>query len=154
MPAAWLPNSVAESIVNEAEGRREARRMVDFIRRLRAVDSRLDCWLAPRYFPDDDIRMGFYYVLRRNEDGTITFWEVSNPDGSFREPDDQVIEALRRGDANRTDLARERELQRRADARRREKRERDRLDEMHARFKDEVDYAFRVQVPVSKSVAA
>lgn len=154
MPSAWVPNSVAEAILNEAEGRKEAQRMVQFRARLKALDSRFGCFCADKNYPDDEIRMGFWYVFRRNEDGTVAFWEISSPDGSYREPGEDVIAALQKGDANRTDLRREREAQRRADARRREKRDADRREAIHDRLKDEFDYAFRVQIPIKKGLAA
>lgn len=160
MPSLWVPGAVADQVIAEAEGRREAERMQHFRGRLKALDPRLDVFLADREAIDefgvvqDQIRVGFWYVYRRNDDGTVAFWEVSNPDGSYREPGEDVIVAFQQGDASRTDLKAERERQRRRREAERAKRERDGLDELHGRFREKVDHAFRVQIPVSKDLKA
>lgn len=156
----WVPGGVADQIIDEAEGRREALRVQRFRDRLKAIDPRLDVFLASTRAVDeagvvqDQVRIGFWYVYRRNDDGTVAFWEVSNPDGSYREPGEDVIAAFQKGDAARTDQRAARIEARRRREQAREKRERDRMDEMHGQFKERVDYEFRVQVPVTKDLAA
>lgn len=150
LPSVWVPNRVADAIIHEAQGRHEAARVLEFAKRLKALDLRLDCLLQTRDVPDEGLRAGFYYVIRRNEDGTVAMWEIRNPDGSFREPADDVIEALRKGDANRTNLKAERERERRRVELGREKHKRDVLDRRHGEFKEQVEYAFRVQMPVRR----
>lgn len=153
MPSVWVPGAAADAIIAEAEGRQEAKRFLDFRNRLKAIDSRLDCFLAQRSIPDEEIRMGFYYVYRRNEDGTVAFWEIHD-NGAYAEPSERVLEAFRYGDANRTDHKTDRLRQRQADERRRHKRERDHLDDLHGQFQEQIDHAFRLQVPVKKDLAA
>lgn len=148
LPDVWIPGAAADAILAEVEGKREAARVIDFIRRLKAIDSRLDCFLAERAYPGEAIRMGFYYVLRRNEDGTTTFWEIHD-NGAYREPSDDVLEAFRKGDAARGDLREERYQQRKADERARAKKKEDRREAIEDVVKDELDYALRVQLPFS-----
>lgn len=142
MARLWLPES-AETATREAEGRDEIRRVSEFTERLEAVDPRLDCFLQTE--DRDELRRGFYYVRRRNDNGTVATWEVSNPDGSFREPDERVIEALRASDSWSRDVWAEIDRERERAAQRM-KRETDRRQEsMRDQLKDEADYAFRTQ---------
>lgn len=41
---------------------------------------------------------GFWHIVRRNENGSTSFWVVQNPDGSFTEPDMRHVEMMQRID--------------------------------------------------------
>lgn len=150
MPSAWLPNSVAESILSEKAGQDEAKRVFGYIRnRLRAIDARLDLILCDREDPDNELLYGYYYVIRRNENGTMTFWQVQQPDGSYREPDERIVQAFQQMDRHTVaDLRREQEEKQR----RKRKREAEWQERKGWELKDEADFAFRVQVPVKDGV--
>lgn len=143
MPSLWLPGAEAEAQMHMAAGRDEAKRVLEFGRRLKVLDSRLDCFLQTQ--DRGDFRAGFWYVVRHNEDGSKAFWEVRNPDGSYREPDEAVIEMLRRNDANRTDLNREWQQRQRREKEAEEREAQRKRDETAGLVKERMDYAFRVQ---------
>lgn len=115
----WLPGNAARGIMREAEGKQEAARVIEFTKRLKAIDARLDCFLQTEN--REELKAGFWYIRRMNEDGTISCWEVRNPDGTYREPDEAVIHWLQSIDTWRGNgkLARKRARER--DERRREK---------------------------------
>lgn len=142
MPSLWMPNGAAEQILAEKAGMDEAKRFVGFRHRLHALDPRMDVVLCEREDPENDLRQGFYYLVRRNENGTVAMWEISNPDGSFREPADDLIDGLQKID--RTTLWDFRDEQQRKKRLREREAERKR-EEASERFRDECDYAFRVQ---------
>lgn len=128
----WLPNNIAESIRNEAEVRREGTAVSRVERELKTIDSRLDIILIAEDMPEHDLQGGFYYIRRRNDDGTMAFWEIRNPDGSYREPDSAIVEAMRRIDSThenvlmrgrREKAKRKREAERRQEEKRRQFRE-------------------------------
>lgn len=144
-------------MIDEREGVREAERVFgDFAKRLRAIDSRFRLYLHDKDDPSldlGDLRKGFYYLLRANEDGTFAAFEVRNPDGSFREPDDAVLEAVRRMDPARVRDAKWERLKarRRAEAAREAKKRFD-AEERQARLLELADHRFRLQVPVSEAM--
>lgn len=146
----WLPEQAEASLHEEYSSRAEARRVTDFTERLKAIDPRLRCYLHKE--PDvEGLRQGFYYLIRRNDDGTTAVWEVQD-EGRFREPDEQDIQAF-----YATDLwkqgAKER-LKGRAEANRRERRraaERTR-EQQREHLREKAAFAFRTQIPVSKDV--
>lgn len=137
-----LPSYVADSLI--AEG--EARRVMDNFRpRLKALDARLDVFLCDKPDPDGYLKVGYWYVYRRGDDGQTGMWEISNPDGSYREPDDAVIYALQRNDASRGDLTREWQAQEEAKRRAKERDQERKSEERSDRIRDTLDYHFRVQ---------
>lgn len=153
MPDLWLPNGAAESILND-NAEEEAERIVAFTRRLKALDVRLGMFMCNEDDAENELQAGFYYVHRHNEDGTVSFWEIRHPvTGGFYEPDEAVIEAFRRWDANtHGSTADDRRARREADRRRREKREQDWKDRKLAELKEEADFLFRCQVPITDGV--
>lgn len=142
MPNFFLPNHVADQILAEKAGFDEARRVGEFRRRLKAVDECLDVFLCERDDPDNELRGGYWYVYRRGDSGMTGCWEVQNPDGSYREPGEDVVAAFQQMDGESLDDVRyRREVRRRARERALERRQ----DEAAWRLRDEADYAFRVQ---------
>lgn len=146
-----LPGRVADSIRKDhARNQAEAQRMLDFFRRLRDLDSRFtDVFLAAEDDETYSLRKGFWYLERRDDEGNVSFIESSNEDGSYREPDDRTLEALRFSDTWNRDVWRDitrtrEERQRRRDAEKARERE-----ELQGRLREEADFAFRVQVPVT-----
>jgi len=149
----WLPPEAEAQIAAEYSSRAEARRVQDFTDRLKALDERLFCFLATQDHPDEKFRQGFYYIARKNEDDTVATWEVRNPDGSFREPDERDIEALRLLDL-RNPRAKRAWQARQTQARKARERERERRREQaRDELKERADFKFRTQVPVSKEIA-
>lgn len=143
MARLWIPPE-AEAAIQEAEGRAEAERVREFTQRLKALDPRLDLFLQTK--DSGELRAGFYYVRRKNDDGTIATWEVSKRDGSFREPDEEVIEALRKSDSWTRDVWHDEINRGREEARRRieaEKRRQREEDQEH--LKELADFRFRTQ---------
>lgn len=163
MPQLWLPEQ-AQAAIHEDVGRQEAARVEDFTARLRGLDERLHCWLQlrdawilgdppPGYEPKGPpiFRAGFYYVLRRNDDGTVATWEISNPDGSFKEPDESVIEAFRRADSHSRDVWNEEIVEARRRAERQVEAERQKAKEDRlCRADDLLAFETRVQVPAGQ----
>lgn len=151
MPDLWLPNAAADAILAD-QGNAEADRFVGFRNRLKAMDPRMGAFLCDkdmRNHPEyrdladtPDLRVGFYYLYRRNDNGTVAFWEISNPDGSYREPDDALIDALQKIDRDTLQDLRARRAEK---ARRKEKREQETRELNLAKLQDQTDYAFRVQ---------
>lgn len=141
MPSLWVPNAVADSIL-ESQGHEEAHRVGHIIRSLKAIDPRLGMFLCDRHDPDNDLRMGYWYVYRRGDGGTAAFWECSGPDGEYVEPTESVVEAFRKMERHRVhDLQRDREER----ERRVKRREEERALLNRARLQEECDYMFRVQ---------
>jgi hypothetical protein len=134
-----------------SQGAAAAREVVkDFEPRLKAIDPRMRVVFVDQ--PDDDgaLRVGFWHLLRRNEDGSYAWFEISTPDGKYMEPNDQVLDALRRADGwaprNRGDAFRRgQEARLRAIERKREAER----EELRERVKEQADFDFRVQVPVT-----
>lgn len=144
MPHIWTPESARSEIREASEASLEADRIVEFTRRLKALDSRLDLFLQTE--DREELRQGFYYVRRQNDDGTLSTFEISTPDGSYREPDEQVLEALRASDSWSRDVWRDIERARNEKQRRME-RERERVrDEECEHLQEELDYRFRTQL--------
>lgn len=153
MSVLWMPEQARAELAMQYSSRAEAKRVQDFTDRLEAVDARLRCVLATHDSPDGSIRNGFYYIARRNEDNTTATWEVTNPDGSFREPDERDIEALRMVDL-RNDRNRKAWKARRTQALAAREREKARKrEDTQAEIVDLADYRFRTQTPVGKDVA-
>lgn len=156
----WLPGEAARAVVDEREGVREAERVYgDFALRLRAIDPRFRLYLhgqdTPEELEEAELRQGFYYLLRANEDGTFAAFEVRNPDGSYREPDDAVLEAVRRMDPDRVrNVKHERATQRRKAEAEREHRKRFASEERQARLLELADHKWRLQVPINDAMAA
>jgi hypothetical protein len=141
MPALWVPNSAAEAILAD-QGHEEAHRVQHILRSLKAIDSRIGMFLCDRDDPDNELRMGYWYVYRLGDNGVAAFWEVSAPDGSYVEPTESVVEAFRQMEHDSVEDLRDR---RRAAERRREQREEERKALNLARLTEEADYMFRVQ---------
>lgn len=142
----WLPREESEAILARGEGIREASRVInEFYPRLRAIDPRFDMFLQTER--TDELKQGFWYVIRRNEDGTTAFFEVSNPDGSYREPDEAVLEMFRRNDANSKDNTFW-EFRKRVDREyKAKKREQERQrEDLSQELKERMDYEFRTQI--------
>lgn len=151
MPNLWVPNEAAQSLVDEYNSRAEAARTLEFSKRLKAIDSRLDCFLQASNI--EHLRAGFYYIRRHNEDGTTTLWEVANPDGSFREPDEAVLESFRKGDANRSENRGRlrREAQKRKEQA--QKKRASRQDELEWRISERVNHVLDTSISVPKQIA-
>lgn len=149
MPSLWLPGAAAEAILNEQSETETA-----FVRRLKTVDPRLGMFRAQADDPENDLRAGFYYVYRHNENGTVAFYELVHPvHGGFYEPDEAVIEAFRRWDANtHGSTAQDREHRRESERKAREKRQEDWKERKRDELKDEADYMFRTQMAVRDGV--
>lgn len=149
MPDLWIPSGAADVILDEQTEQEEA-----FARRLQAVDPRLGVFRAHVDDPENELRAGFYYVFRRNENNTTAFWEIKHPiTGGFYEPDEAVIEAFRRWDANtHGSSADDRRERRERETRAREKRQEDWKERKRDELKDECDYMFRTQVPVTDGI--
>lgn len=153
MSTLWLPEQAEAQIHAEYSSRAEAKRVQDFTDRVQALDPRLWCVLATQDSPDGEIKQGFYYIARKNEDGTVATWQIQNADGSFREPDERDIEALRVLDL-RNERARREWKARQTQARRARERERERRrEDRKAQVVDLADYRFRTQAPVAKDIA-
>jgi hypothetical protein len=144
MARLWLP-ARAEAAKHAAENNAEARRALEFGKRLKALDPRFECWLQERDI--EDLRAGFYYVERKNDDGTVATWEISNSDGSFREPDEQVIEAFRRSDGWSRDVWREVEKGREQQRRRMQAESDRQKQERRSELAERAAFRFRTQVP-------
>lgn len=149
MPDLWLPGAAAEAILNEQTEKEEA-----FVRRLKTVDPRLGMFRATADDPENDLREGMYYVYRRNEDSTVAFYEIKHPvHGGFYEPDEAVIEAFRRWDANtHGSTAQDREHRRERERKAREKRKDNWRERKADELKDLADYEFRTQMFVKDGV--
>lgn len=93
-----MPGQVAAEIRNEHLGRAEAERVIEFTNRLKAIDDRLDCFLCPVTIPEEDLYIGFYYIRRRNDDGSTSTWRVQGPNGGFVEPNDRILDRFREYD--------------------------------------------------------
>ena len=136
----WLPGDAARGVMREAEGKQEAARVIEFRKRLKAIDARLECFLQSENV--EELKAGFWYIRRMNEDGTIACWEVRNPDGSFREPDEAVIHWLQSIDSHRTadggKLARKRA--RENDARRRDRDNNEKRREFREQLSDRLKF--------------
>lgn len=146
MPSAWLPGAVAEQIIAEKAGFDEAKRFVGFRKRLKAVDSRLDAFLCDRADPDNELRMGFYYVFRRNENGTVAFWEIHD-NGRFREPADDIVDAFQKMDRESLqDFKDDRDRKARKKQREAERKQ----EEASWNFAEECNFAFRTQIPITE----
>lgn len=146
MPSVWLPGQIAETILNEKAGFDEAKRVMGVRQALKSIDPRLDLFLCKQEDPENELKLGFWYVWRRNDDGTIAMWEVRTPDGGFREPDEQVLEAFRRMDRETIwDFKDEQERKRRQRARDAERQR----EQTAQNLKDWCDFTFRTQVPVT-----
>lgn len=123
----------------------EARRVMGVREALRGIDSRLDLFLCTQEDPDNELHAGYWYVVRRNDNGTTACWQVQTPEGKFREPDDQIVEAFRKMDRDTIwTFKDEQERKRRAKKRDAQRRRED----AYERLKDECDFAFRTQMPV------
>jgi hypothetical protein len=141
MPSLFVPRAVADRVL-EDQGHEEAHRVSHIVKSLRAIDSRLGMFLCDRVDPENELRMGFWYVYRLGDNGMAAFWEVSAPDGSYVEPTESVVEAFRQMEHDSLEDLRDR---RRAAERRRERREEERQALNGARLAEECDYRFRVQ---------
>lgn len=141
MPSLWVPNAAADSILAD-QGHAEASRFVSFRQRLKAMDSRMDAFLCDQTDPDGELRIGFYYLFRRNDNGTVAFFEVSDEKGGFLEPGDWLIDRLQMVDRDTVFDLRDRHEARKREA---EKARADRNEEIEARVADQSDYMFRVQ---------
>src|SRR3954468_22731366 len=107
MPSLWLPNGPAEAILAEKAGRDEAKRVMGVRSALKGIDARLDLFLCKQDDPDNDLQQGFWYVWRRNDNGTIAMWQVQTHEGGYREPDDGIVEAFRKMDRDTIDTFRD-----------------------------------------------
>ena len=150
-----LPGRVADQIIRERDDSlREAGHVMDVFKRLKAVDSRIEqMWLQTADVDDPDngveLRKGYWYLSRRNDEGQVAIFEVSGPEGEYIEPSDRLVELFQRADSWNNGGYREMERRRRErDANRKRDLERQR-DDMRAQLKDEMDFRFRVQVPVT-----
>jgi hypothetical protein len=153
MSVLWMPEKARAELAMEYSSRAEAKRVQDFTDRLEAFDQRLRCILATRDSPDGEVRNGFYYIARANEDGTTATWQVQNPDGSFREPDERDIEALRMLDLRNPRAAAALKA-RQTMARKQKERDKARArEETRDKIIDLADYRFRTQTPITKDVA-
>lgn len=155
MPSLWLPGEVMRGLLAEREGEAEAKRLFgDFVKRLKAIDSRLFLVLCDRDDPENELRYGFWYIGRHNEDGTTALWEVHDK-GAYKEPDDRVLEVFRSGDPSRLRSPKtERDRERRRREREKEHRKEFNAGERQARLQELADHRFRLQVPVSDAMAA
>ena len=153
MSQVWLPGQVADQILADKQDRSDAVFAREFTKRLRGVDERLSCFRSRT--TEDGLEYGFWYIVRRNDDGTTATWQVCDrqPDGTatYREPDERDIEALRALDLHNPKVVRAikaRNLQRQ----RQIEREKERLKE--ERVEDLVErWAFRTrtQIPFNHS---
>lgn len=148
----WLPDQLAAA---RRDDLRVARRFNDFRKRLKALDVRLETWAQVSTQPIKDadgdvvgeLRGGFFYLGRKADDGSFTkVWEISHPDGTYKEPDDQVLDALRRGDTwshdGWSEMQKVRERREREAVHRRAHNRERRRDHL----KDVIDYRFRTQI--------
>lgn len=154
----WLPGEVARSVIDEREGVKEAERVFgDFAKRLRAIDPRFRLYLHGEDIPEElqeaPLRQGFYYLLRANEDGTFAAFEVQDR-GAYKEPDESVLEAVRRMDPARVrNVKHEREKARRRAEAAREQRKQFEAGERQARLLELADHRFRTQVAVGDALS-
>lgn len=150
----WLPGEAARAVIDEREGVREAERVFgDFAKRLRAIDPRFRLYLhgedAPEELQHAPLRQGFYYLLRANEDGSFAAFEVQDQ-CRFKEPDESVLEAVRRMDPARVrDAKWERQKARRKAEAAREQRKQFEAGERQARLLELADYRFGTKIFVS-----
>lgn len=126
--------------------------MIAFKRRLKSIDPRLSLVLCDGEHRADSLRAGFYYILRKNDDGTVTFWEVSGRNGEFCEPSEAHLEALRKVDASRTNQRAEREAERRRKERAKEHRKEFDAGERQERMKELLEHRLRLQVRPGRDV--
>jgi hypothetical protein len=149
MATFWLPGELGHQLETEKYGKAEAQRIEDFARRLQALDPRLGCFIATE--TRDGLKEGYWYIIRQNDIGPTT-WEVSNPDGSFREPDERDIEALRQLDLHNP--ARVREFRERRQRALREKESRVKaMEEVRQAHADEyLTFHTRTQIPFNHPV--
>ncbi len=101
---AWIPREAADRIAAE--------KVQDFASELSGIDYRLDMFVCRRDDPEHNLRDGFFYVRRFNEDDTVTFWEISDENGGWREPASDVLDALRQNDLRDSRVSREMEARR------------------------------------------
>jgi hypothetical protein len=92
----WLPETARDewSTVNEAERATLDAAIFDGL--LKQIDPRLQLrWIkaGARSFPEDC--WARWLIVRLNEGTYPTYWVVQNPDGSYSEPDERHLEALR-----------------------------------------------------------
>lgn len=147
----FLPGTVAESILAESRGRKEAKHLIAFKKRLRALDSRFGIFLQDTDHPD--LKRGYYYAFRRSDDGRApVLWEISGPDGEFCEPSEMHLEALRKVDASRTNQRAEREAQRRRKERDKEHRKEFDAEERQEKMKELLEHRLRLQMRPGRDV--
>lgn len=140
--ALWLPPEVKHQIENQP--------VHDLADQLMAVDSRLRLikWEGPD--TPDGLRHGWFFIVRFNDDGSLAAWMVHN-DEQWCEPTQAHIDIFRRGDTwTNPDEFRKRRARHQYES---EKKAQTAREEAQWHLKDKMDYAFRVQVPVSKKVA-
>lgn len=149
----WVPNRAAEAIFSAQHAERDEREQA-FIRRLKAVDPRLGLFRAKVDDPENELIAGMYYVYRLNDGGDAAFWEIRDPiTGGFYEPDEAVIEAFRRWDANtHGSTAADRREARERKRKERVKREEEWRDRKRWEMQEQADFLFRCQVPITDGV--
>lgn len=115
-----------------------------------AVDDRLR--LLRWDLPDtpDGFLQGWYYIVRFNDDGSIAAWQVHHAD-QWCEPTSAHIEVFKRGDTwTNPDEFRKRRARNQYEQ---EAKSRQLREEAQWKLKENADFLFRVQIPVSKKVA-
>lgn len=128
----FLPSHIVEEAISSAH---EAKHIMEFRERLRALDSRFGLFLQDTDHPD--LRKGFYYIFRRSDDGRPpALWEVSGANGEFTEPGEAHLEALRYVDSSRTDQRVLREQNRRRQERERESLKQSKANDRQEHLKD------------------
>lgn len=140
--ALWLPPEVKHQIENQP-----AHQLAD---QLMQVDDRLRLikWGGPD--TPDGLKHGWFFIVRFNDDGSLAAWMVHN-DGEWCEPTQAHIDIFRRGDTwTNPDEFRKRRARHQYE---REAKAKAAREEAQWHLKDKSDFAFRVQIPVSKKVA-
>lgn len=146
-----LPQGVADAMVRDhGRGVAETLRVLEFKRALQQVDSRFtDVFLAREDADKYGVRKGFWYLERRDDHGRVSLIESSNADGSYREPDQRTLDALRGSDLwdRRVwdDISRARDTR----ERNRKAAKRRAREDAAEHLKERADFEFRVQVPVT-----
>jgi hypothetical protein len=97
MDDVWLPNTYLEAESSQAE--EEILEMVDFRKRLKQVDERLDIALAkgppwPEPWPR-------WYIIRKDPHGRVWYWVVQDEEGDYCVPHEGHVQALMRMDGER-----------------------------------------------------
>lgn len=149
----WVPEEARVKMAAEVASLGEAVRVTEFRNRLRAAfGNRMDCFIAEENSPDGDLRMGFWYVTRANEDGTFGCWEI-NDGGVFREPDERDIEAFRQFDFHNPARAREWKERRDRKLAEREREKARAREDKQGKLDELITYATRLQVAPGRKAA-